>query len=99
MDRLNEYVDIFAGTKLSDCPLPCTKTKYRTALLDEKFVNSNHSKVDITFANSVSVVKTDFPVFNLAKFLSALGGCMGIWLGLGILQGIEILMNIKCELK
>ena len=94
-EDINAYKDIMVGATLSSCPLHCQKTKVRTAFIEEKFVNYNYSKIDITFAPSVSVDKTDFPKFELAKFLSSFGGLMGLWLGIGIMQSLEMVIGIR----
>ena len=46
----------------------------------------------------MEVSKTDFVKFNLATFLANTGGSLGLWLGLGVLQLAEILVQqgAKC---
>ena len=88
------YGDIITGSQVSDCPLPCTSTEITCVNLDEKFVAENNSRIDITFSDSVSFMMNDFPKFNFAVFLSTLGGSMGLWLGLGVLQSIDIMVNL-----
>ena len=84
------YNGILSGRTMSDCTMPCIQTKMKTAFTEHKFVDRNYSKIDITFEKLVPVHKSQFSVFNLAQFLSALGGTMGIWLGVGILQSLQI---------
>ena len=93
------YTDLMAGTTISDCLLPCTKTKIETVAVDEKYVVYKDSKIDISFTKMVTVSKTDFPEFSIVNFLSALGGSMGFWLGLGVIQTLELLMKISCSSK
>ena len=46
------------------------------------------------------VTKTNFMKFIFVNFLSGLGGCMGLWLGIGLLQTLEIINNLaKDELQ
>ena len=50
----------------------------------------------LTFSDSVIVTKTDFLKFNFMMFLADIGGSMGLWLGLGLLQVLEISMKYVC---
>ena len=89
------YGDLFDGTQLSDCPVPCTTTNTDTKhLFDITNVrNSNSSTILLTFSSKVLVTKTDFPEFSLVSFLSEVGGSMGLWLGLGMVQVLELVIN------
>ena len=90
--------DIVSGTMESNCSPPCTSTEIASVFLDEKYV-SDFSRVDITISEQISITVTDFPKFNLAVFLSAFGGSMGMWLGLGVVQTIEMLINTLWRIK
>ena len=68
-------------------------------MLDEKYESVNESGIDITISDRVSVTITDFPTFNPALFLSAFGGSMGMWLGLGVAQTIEMVLNLAWRMK
>ena len=92
---MTSYTDLMTGTTISDCLMPCTKTKIEIVAVDEKFVVYKDSTIDITFTRTVTVSKTDFPQFSIVKFLSALGGSIGLWLGLGVIQMLEILKKIR----
>ena len=87
------YFNIVAGNAKSDCPLPCKSTKIMSVFLDEKSEPKNTSKIDIAFSDTLTITTSDFPKFNPAEFLSTLGGSMGLWLGLGVVQTIEIVLN------
>ena len=89
-----DYKDIMTGTTLSDCPLHCQRTKTKTVFTEEKFVKNNFSQIYISFYPTVSIEKTDFPKFEVANYLSSLGGSMGFWLGLGIMQTIELMIEV-----
>ena len=41
----------------------------------------------------MKVTTTDFLPFYLTTLLADLGGSMGLWLGLGVLQAIQLLLN------
>ena len=88
-----DYFDSFDGTQLSDCPLPCTTTNTETKHLYGRTDNRNVSTISLTFSSKVLVKRTDFLKFSLAIFLSEVGGSMGLWLGLGIVQTIELAVN------
>ena len=93
------YADIVSGITKSGCLVPCTSTKITSVFLDEKYDSRGQSRIDITFSDRVSVTVTDFPKFNTAVFLSAFGGSMGMWLGVGVVQTIEILINLVWRIK
>ena len=39
-----------------------------------------------TFRQSLTVREYFFPEFSISEFLSSMGGALGLWLGLGVLQ-------------
>lgn len=47
----------------------------------------------MNFKNEMQVIKTDFNEFSLATFLSNVGGSLGLWLGLGMPQLGEVIIN------
>ena len=94
------YECIFDGTSVSDCPLPCTITSVVAKKEDETVVESG---IDITFLQTVLITTTSFPNFQLSDALAKLGGAMGFWLGIGVVQVVEIVIrasqNIICPSK
>ena len=52
----------------------------------------NVSRIDIVFYHKVDTTIRDFPTFNFASFLASLGGTLGLWLGLGILQLLDSIL-------
>ena len=42
--------------------------------------------MNFSFKQVVSVTEYFFPEFSFTEFLSSMGGAMGLWLGLGVLQ-------------
>ena len=46
--------------------------------------------------DTMEVTTTDFMVFSPSIFLANIGGSLGLWLGLGVLQlGEEVIKGIK----
>ena len=83
------YDDLPDGTQLSDCPLPCTTTSVETRILTETSSSNNISTINLTFSPTIIVTTTSFLKFIFAKFLSDLGGCLGLWLGLSMVQMVD----------
>ena len=88
------FDDAISGNIISTCLQPCKSTKITTVLVDKKDELRNQSKIDIIFSNTVKQSVNDFPEFNFGQFLSSLGGSMGLWLGLGVVQSLEIWVKI-----
>ena len=88
-----EYGDLATGTQPSDCPLPCTTTQTETKHLYDTKENRNFSTLCLTFSSKVLVTRTDFLKFSPASFLSEVGGSMGLWMGLGLVQAMELVIN------
>ena len=95
--NLTIYDDLCEGRSSSNCPPPCTSTQIKIALVNEKYPFANISKIMIDFMPTLTRSKTDFPKFNAATFISALGGSMGFWLGLGVIQTFELLRMLICR--
>ena len=83
-----EEYTMFLGYKTSYCPVPCTRTK-----MDMKHLTTdeeNHHMIEILFSESLLVTRHFFPDPSLAESLASLGGSMGLWLGLGVLQLLQL---------
>ena len=52
------------------------------------------STLDITLDQLVTVKESRFPKISLSKLLSDLGGSLGLWLGMGIIQICVIVVNL-----
>jgi hypothetical protein len=85
------YENLFDGTFVSDCPLPCTTLYTETRFISQEFEEQN--MIDITFSPKVQVTTTDLVKLPLSSFLSNVGGSLGLWLGLGAVQAMTMLIN------
>ena len=54
----------------------------------------NVSSIVISFNKNVQLKRIGFKEFNSSTFLADLGGSIGLWLGLGVVQILEILIKI-----
>ena len=55
---------------------------------------NNTNTIGITFDQRMEVTTTSRVQPTLSSFLSSVGGSMGLWLGLGVVQAIEMVINI-----
>ena len=51
------------------------------------------SYLTISFDPTVILHRSSFPPFNWSTFLAAVGGTVSLWLGLGIMQLIQMLVD------
>ena len=57
------------------------------------------STLDITFKQSVTVTEYFYPEFSFSDFLSSMGGALGLWLGLGVLQLASNIISLATWIK
>ena len=88
-----DYHDLMDGTQKSECLMPCKTISIESRQLSEIMSQTKTSFIELTFSQDIVVSKTSFVKFSFVNFLSGLGGCMGLWLGLRFLQAIEIGIN------
>jgi hypothetical protein len=85
---------LFDGTKPSNCPLPCSTVHTKTKFLEKHLPHSHRTMLAVTFSPTVKVSTTDFVTRPFSTFLSDVGGSIGLWLGLGVLQAVEMTINL-----
>ena len=88
---LYSYDDLHDGTQLPPCPLPCATITVESRFL--RVSDYDNPAIGLTFSQNMLVTTTHFLQFNFMIFLSDIGGSMGLWLGLGLLQALEISIN------
>ena len=83
------FFHLFAGITANNCPKPCIQTTTYT-----KFVRDapgNYSGLLILFSEDITITKTEMLGFDFLSSLSYLGSNLGLWLGLGALQLMEMI--------
>ena len=55
----------------------------------------SYSTIDLTFNQAVTVRESFYKTLSYSELFSALGGSLGLWLGVGIMQIIEHLANCQ----
>ena len=85
-----EYA-MFLGYRRSSCPIPCTKT-----IIDVKHLATEEAydhTIIFMFSESLMVTTHSFPDMSLVEDLASVGGSMGLWLGLGVLQLLQLVVK------
>ena len=81
------YDGLVWGSHVSNCPLPCKITSTETKFISA--ISSQNPFIKVIFSQQVQVSTKDFMKPSLASLLSSVGGSMGLWLGLGVVQALE----------
>ena len=89
-DATNYWQDLVDGTMESDCYRPCLTTRTTGALIsktNQKWNQKNgNTTFDLTFDQKVIITESFYPSFSFTNLFSSLGGAMGLWLGVSVVQ-------------
>ena len=92
-EALAELKDLFDGTRESDCARPCRETTVIGTEISQVCTANNHSSLHFTLDQIITLYDSDFPGFGWVSLLTDLGGSLGLWLGLGVAQLVEIILK------
>ena len=107
---LEPVKNLFRGSMLSNCPMPCKTFKTNTKMTSKRpakqfgrILLSFSEKVILSFCDlfnyvQISMTITELETPSVSELLSSIGGSIGLWLGLGAFQAIEILSRILVAL-
>ena len=82
----------FNGYTKSFCPRPCRQTEVKVNKMVEDFYEGGPA-VELILSDKVMVTTNFYPKFNFVEVLAGLGGSLGLWLGLGVLQLLQLLLT------
>ena len=66
---------------------------------DTEFQNFPYSFIQLDFDQTVSIRESFFPSPSLTTLMADLGGCLGLWLGVGIVQLCVHGLNLAKQLQ
>lgn len=55
-----------------------------------KNTDRNHTTFDLTFYQRVSITESFYPSLSVTELLTSLGGALGLWLGVGVVQLLDL---------
>ena len=88
---------LFAGSTKSTCPLPCTTNVAETELMYKQEGAYGCNWISC-LPDEVRMTETLFVETSVGQVLSDIGGTLGLWLGLGVLQLFQSIASIKCTM-
>ena len=59
----------------------------------------NYSTIDLTFDQDITITKSYYAPVSFTKLFSDLGGSLGLWLGIGIIQICILVVNFAARLR
>ena len=83
-----DYWRFTTGFSISPCPPPCTQTRTAVTYLHEEEIELGPT-IGLIFPESILVTENSVPDFSFVTLFSGLGGSLGLWLGLGVLQLLQ----------
>ena len=78
---------------MSSCTPPCTQTKTMVTYLLEESLDDD-TNIELLLPQSFLVTENLIPEFSVVSLFSGLGGSLGLWLGLGVLQLLQQLASL-----
>ena len=63
-------------------------------MLSDERPSIPYSILDVTLDQVVTVTESRYPEMSFTKLLSEIGGSLGIWLGMGIIQLCVMVVNL-----
>ena len=98
-NRTIDWQDLVDGTMESDCYRPCLTTKTVGALISKKNEERNFTTFDFTFDQKVIITESFYPIFSFTNLLTSLGGAMGLWLGVSVVQIFSYSVTVASAFK
>ena len=83
-----DYFLYTTGYAMSPCAPPCTQTKTTVTYLLEEDIDEDVA-IELLLPQSFLVTENFIPEFSVVTLFSGLGGSLGLWLGLGVLQLLQ----------
>ena len=77
--------------------MPCNTFATNSRLISGR-ATAEKSNIVLTFSETVQMTITEMETPSISGLLSAVGGSIGLWLGIGVFQAIEILSHILLPL-
>ena len=93
MDEGMELSYLYTGVEPNSCKKPCVSTTTFTKTSSD--TPNSVTAIHLIFQTEVKIEETKLVRFDFFKALSMLGGNMGLWLGLGVTQFIEMIADFS----
>ena len=89
---LEKVKSLYTGNQLSNCPMPCNTFATNTRLMSKR-ATADKSHIVLSFSETVQMTITEMEAPSISGLLSAIGGSIGLWLGIGVFQAVQILYS------
>ena len=63
------------------------------SLFSSRHIEGNISWIDLSIDQNVVITESFYPSFSPLSFLTMMGGALGLWLGMGVLQVLHVLAS------